>query len=169
MLSSQNYDGNCESIQWKILLFAYCEFSPCTGDGVPVLLLRWILAYALFENFSFSHVSFFHSEIHPQYRVLTRAKEISVMATLLNLQEESQRGSTEYTQCGNCHLLEKLVWWGTGVNAHPLSLYLPSRTVVLDAPAERTEILPLFLLYPYGLCVLCEGAVEVRILVLLSK
>ncbi len=34
-------------------------------------------------------------------------------------------------------------------DAHPLSLYLPSRTkVVVNAPAEWAS-LPLFLLYPY--------------------
>jgi hypothetical protein len=39
---------------------------------------------------------------------------------------------------------------GEGLNALPLSLYLPSRAkVVVYAPAERAVTLPLFLLYPY--------------------
>ncbi len=42
-------------------------------------------------------------------------------------------------------------WWGRGVHAHPLSLYLPSRTKLCTvyAPAERADTLLLFLLYPY--------------------
>jgi hypothetical protein len=39
---------------------------------------------------------------------------------------------------------------GGGLNALPLSLYLPSRAkVVVYATAERAVTLPLFLLYPY--------------------
>ncbi len=39
---------------------------------------------------------------------------------------------------------------GGGLNALPLSLYLPSRAkVAVYAPAERAVTLPLFLLYPY--------------------
>jgi hypothetical protein len=38
---------------------------------------------------------------------------------------------------------------GGGVHALPLSLNLPSGEVVVYAPAERADTLPLFLLYPY--------------------
>jgi hypothetical protein len=38
-----------------------------------------------------------------------------------------------------------------GVHAHPLSLYISTITykVVVNAPVERADIFPLFLLYPY--------------------
>ncbi len=40
-------------------------------------------------------------------------------------------------------------WWGWGRHAHPLSLYLPSRTkVTVYAPAERADTFPVFHLYP---------------------
>ncbi len=39
-------------------------------------------------------------------------------------------------------------WWRWGVHAHPLSLYLPSRTATKYPPAERADTLPVFHLYP---------------------
>jgi hypothetical protein len=36
---------------------------------------------------------------------------------------------------------------GRGLNAHPLSLYLPSRTKLQCASAKRADTLPIFLLY----------------------
>jgi hypothetical protein len=44
-------------------------------------------------------------------------------------------------------------WWGLGCT--PTHFTIPSITykVVVYAPAERADILPLFLLYPYVLCV----------------
>jgi hypothetical protein len=38
-------------------------------------------------------------------------------------------------------------WWGWGVHAHPLTTI--TSKVVVSAPAERADTLPLFLLYPY--------------------
>jgi hypothetical protein len=52
-------------------------------------------------------------------------------------------------------MMEKLAQAGVcgGVHAHPLSLYLPSRTKLqFYAVAERADTLPLFHLYPYVLC-----------------
>jgi hypothetical protein len=78
--------------------------------------------------------------------------------------QEHQNGAvTQSTQSGNGHFLAYTFhhdgkistgWLGRGVHAHPLSLYLPSRTKLF--PAERADILSIFLLYPYMYSVGCE-------------
>ncbi len=56
-------------------------------------------------------------------------------------------------------------WWGWGVHAHPFH-YISTITykVVVFASAERSETLPLFLLYPYMYSLLCDAGFLYHIL-----
>jgi hypothetical protein len=58
---------------------------------------------------------------------------------------------TEYTQSGNDHFHHdgKISpgWRGWGVHTHPLSTI--TYKVVVYAPPERADTLPLFILFPY--------------------
>jgi hypothetical protein len=61
---------------------------------------------------------------------------------------------TEYTDSGNGHLLAYIPsWWKNQPSlvhaAPPFTLSTITSNVVVYAPAERADTLPLFLLYPY--------------------
>ncbi len=67
--------------------------------------------------------------------------------------------STEYTQSGNGRFLAYITSWmmeksaqpveGGGCTPPPFTLFTIAYKVVVYAPTNRTDTLPLFLLYPY--------------------
>jgi hypothetical protein len=75
--------------------------------------------------------------------------QLFLWASMLNLLP------TEYTQSSNGPMMEKSALAGEGgVHAHPLSLYLPARSMLQCTLQLRGQIHPLCRLYPlYVLCV----------------